>query len=391
MSLKELLRPERRLSRLDFFIGNVVIWLFFIIPILWFLILQTLPSFKTGINFIDIISVLIAIIYIVLSLKVSIWRLHDLEKNWRYALLWLVPLINIILGYVLLFKKGTKGKNIYWVDPEIYSKESYSFNISESINTGWKFTKKYFWTILKFSAVAYLPSLIAQLITAAMTAIPGASELVMNPTTNMQEPQLIGIYATISIVISVIWSLGSAWLGIGAVKSFLMILEDKKPLIKDLCVPSLYLVRLIGAGLLVGIAILLGLVHFIIPGIYIAVRLSQYKYFIAEWYDIMTSIKGSRAITQGNVWKLIWVGFLYVGVVILWVIALLIGLLRAIPTITLAQAWIYTQLKKNLEYSIDSNNYWLKTSTIILVSIWGMMLIWLLVSFLFYIINTIAQ
>ena len=348
MSLKELLRSERRLSRLDFFIGNVVIWLFFIIPILWFLILQTLPSFKTGINFIDIISVLIAIIYIVLSLKVSIWRLHDLEKNWRYALLWLVPLINIILGYVLLFKKGTKGKNIYWVDPEIYSKESYSFNISESINTGWKFTKKYFWTILKLSAVAYLPSLIAQLITAAMTAIPWASELVMNPMTNMQEPQLIGIYATISIVISIIWSLGSAWLGIGAVKSFLMILEDKKPVIKDLCVPSLYLVRLIGAGLLVGIATLLGLVHFIIPGIYIAVRLSQYKYFIAEWYDIMTSIKGSRAITQGNVWKLIGVGFLYAGVVILWVIALLIGLLRAIPTIALAQAWIYTHLKKNL-------------------------------------------
>ncbi len=224
----------------------------------------------------------------------------------------------------------------------------HTFSASQAIKTGWEYTKKYFWTILKLSAVAYLPSLIAQLITAAMTAIPGASELVMNPMTNMQEPQLIGIYATISIVISVIWSLGSAWLGIGAVKSFLMILEDKKPVIKDLCVPSLYLVRLIGAGLLVGIATLLGLVLFIIPGIYIAIRLSQYKYFIAEWYDIMTSIKGSRAITQGNVWKLIGVGFLYIGVVILWIIALLIGLLRAIPTIALAQAWIYTQLKKNL-------------------------------------------
>lgn len=224
----------------------------------------------------------------------------------------------------------------------------HTFSPSQAIKTGWEYTKKYFWTILKLSAIAYLPSLIAQLIIAAITAIPWTSELVVNPMTNMQEPQLIGIYATISIVISVIWSLGSAWLGIGAVQSFLMILENKKPLIKDLCVPSLYLVRLIGAGLLVGIATLLGLVLFVIPGIYIAVRLSQYKYFIAEWYDIMTSIKGSRAITQGNVWKLIWVGFLYVGVVILWVIALLIGLLRAIPTITIAQAWIYTQLKKNL-------------------------------------------
>ena len=158
----------------------------------------------------------------------------------------------------------------------------HTFSPSQAIKTGWEYTKKYFWTILKLSAVAYVPSLIAQLITAAMTAIPGASELVMNPMTNIQEPQLIGIYATISIVISVIGSLGSAWLGIGAVKSFLMILEDKKPLIKDLCVPSLYLVRLIGAGLLVGIATLLGLVVFIIPGIYIAIRLSQYKYFIAE-------------------------------------------------------------------------------------------------------------
>jgi uncharacterized membrane protein len=127
-----------------------------------------------------------------------------------------------------------------------------------------------------------------------------------------------------------------------------MILEDKKPVVKDLCVPFMYVLRLIGWGILVWLAVLIGFVALIIPGIYIATRLSLFQYFIAEWYGAIDSIKASRAVTQGNVWNLIGIGFVYIGVALLGLLALVFGLLCALPTIMLAQTYVYTQLKKNL-------------------------------------------
>jgi uncharacterized membrane protein YhaH (DUF805 family) len=43
-------------------------------------------------------------------------RLHDLNKSgWNY-LLFLIPLVGLLLGLILLFKRGTKGSNQYGPD-----------------------------------------------------------------------------------------------------------------------------------------------------------------------------------------------------------------------------------------------------------------------------------
>lgn len=223
----------------------------------------------------------------------------------------------------------------------------HTFSPSEAIKTGWHYTKKYFWTIMKLWAITYLPSLIVQLLTVIMMSIPWATEIVINPLTNLPEPQLIGIYATISIVISLIGAIATARLWIGLIRSYLMILEDQKPVIKDLYVSSSYLVRLIWSGLLYAVAVMLGFICFIIPGIYVALRLSQYKYYIAEWYGVIDSLKASRAVTKDTLWKLIGFWFICFGLMILWIITLWIGLIWILPTVVLGQLWIYTQLKKN--------------------------------------------
>lgn len=230
----------------------------------------------------------------------------------------------------------------------------HTFSPSEAIKTGWHYTKKYFLTVLKLWAIAYLPSFVAAIVSMIMLNIPGASEIVVNPLTNIAEPQLIGHYATLDIIINIIWSLATAWLGIGLLRSYLMILEDKKPTTHNLMVPSAYLVRLIGASLLAWLIILWGLICFIIPGIYIELRLSQYKYFIAEWYSIMDSLKASRAVTKDNLWKLIGFWLICFGLMILWIITLWIGLIWILPTVVLGQLWIYTQLKKNVPASLKA-------------------------------------
>jgi uncharacterized membrane protein YhaH (DUF805 family) len=47
----------------------------------------------------------------------AVKRLHDLDRPGSHYWLFLLPFYNIYLGWVLLFKKGTAGNNIYGPDP----------------------------------------------------------------------------------------------------------------------------------------------------------------------------------------------------------------------------------------------------------------------------------
>jgi uncharacterized membrane protein YhaH (DUF805 family) len=51
------------------------------------------------------------------SVCISIKRFHDLGKPGIHFLLLFIPLYNIYLGLVLLFKKGETGANAYGEDP----------------------------------------------------------------------------------------------------------------------------------------------------------------------------------------------------------------------------------------------------------------------------------
>ncbi len=229
---------------------------------------------------------------------------------------------------------------------------THSFTVSDAITTGWKFTKKYFWTLMLLWGIVYIPSLISNLFSTIVNYIPGATEMVWNETQKIEISQPTQLRSIIIAIVFVISSLIWAWLWLWLIKTNFMILKDKKPTVKDLCVPFQYLLRLVGGGILVGLATLIGFIALIVPGIYISIRLSMFKYFIAEWYGAIDAIKASWAITEGNIWNLIGISFVYFGIALLWLLALVFGLLWALPTIMLAQAYVYTQLKHNLPNTI---------------------------------------
>lgn len=233
---------------------------------------------------------------------------------------------------------------------------THSFTISNAINTGWKFTKKYFWTLMLLWGIVYIPSLVSNLFSMIVNYIPGATEMVWNEMQNMEVAQPTWPRSIAIAIVFAIASFFGARLGLGLIKTSFIVLKDKKPTVKDLCVPFKYVLRLIGWGILVGLVTIIGFIALIIPGIYISIRLSMFKYFIAEWYGTIDAIKASWAITEGNVWNLIGISFVYFGIAVLWVLALFFGLLWALPTIMLAQAYVYTQLKHNLPHTIKPIN-----------------------------------
>ena len=80
----------------------------------------------------------------------------------------------------------------------------HSFTTSEAIKTGWNLTKKYFWVIMLLSAIVYLPSLFSIIFDMILQYIPGATELVTNPNTNISQYEPIGVRAVISAIIAIV-------------------------------------------------------------------------------------------------------------------------------------------------------------------------------------------
>lgn len=94
------------------------------------------------------------------------------------------------------------------------------------------------------------------------------------------------------------------------------------------------------------IIVLIGLIFFILPGIYLAVRLHFYKFLIIEHenMDPIEILKESLRMTSGLFWKLL--GFIIVIALFNIAGALLlgIGLIITIPVSVLAHAFLYKKL-----------------------------------------------
>lgn len=63
------------------------------------------------------LTLLVALGTIVPSIACLVRRLHDQDKSGWFALLGLIPLVNIVL-LVFMFLEGTKGDNQYGPDPK---------------------------------------------------------------------------------------------------------------------------------------------------------------------------------------------------------------------------------------------------------------------------------
>lgn len=60
-------------------------------------------------------SLLASVIAFVASASYGIRRLHDFDANGWWYLLAFVPIVNVVMGLVLLFRPGTQGANRYGV------------------------------------------------------------------------------------------------------------------------------------------------------------------------------------------------------------------------------------------------------------------------------------
>lgn len=199
------------------------------------------------------------------------------------------------------------------------------FSIKESIKYGWNTT------LSQPIIIFYL-----------FVAIAG-TEIVKNVLFLIFSDSSEGIQSVITAVLNII----SIILSIGMIRVVLQVYQKKALVFENLYQDW----KLIGWYLLaaaINIAVVVaGFIVFIIPGIYIAIRLSMWPYLMLEGEkNSFEALKKSWNLTNGIVTKLLGLYLVQILLILLGVVFFLVGLFIAIPVVSLSHVYIYKKISE---------------------------------------------
>ena len=165
----------------------------------------------------------------------------------------------------------------------------------------------------------------------------------------------VGEESAFGALISLVSFVATILLELGMIRVFLNLVDHKEAKIEQLFSESHHFFRCLGAFILFGLGVLIGLILLIIPGIYIALRYGFFAYFIIDKdTKIMESFEKSANVTKGIKWQLIVFALAMLGVNILGFLCLGIGLLFTIPVTSLSFAVLYRRLVSNGQSEVNT-------------------------------------
>lgn len=201
------------------------------------------------------------------------------------------------------------------------------FIISEVFGVAWKGTKSQLW-ILAGLLIGYC----ILSFTLAAFAMP-------------MQSSIIG-----KVIVNVISALFSFLFSLGYLKNIFQALDGEEPQFSAYGQQAKNILSYFFASLIMGIVVMAGCLFFIIPGIYLALRLQFFLAFIIEENaGIIESLHRSWEITKGQVMPLFILALVMIGIVILGCILFGIGIFVAIPLIYMMYAYVFRKLNTPLQ------------------------------------------
>lgn len=200
---------------------------------------------------------------------------------------------------------------------------SSSFTIKQSLNYGWNaFKKNWQFLIVVFVIVTLIGMIPSWLHDWARDNMPNVSFA----------------FSIISWIVQMVT-------GIGVIVICLRIVDGKKPKLNDIYIHYPMLLNYFLGSLLYGLVTIGGLFLLIIPGIIWGIKYQYTTYLIIDQgMSPIEAFKKSGKITQGQKMKLFWLGFFYIGITLLGILAVGIGLIISWPIIALSTAFVFRKL-----------------------------------------------
>ena len=196
------------------------------------------------------------------------------------------------------------------------------FMISEVFGTSWKHTKSQIWVLVGLFIGFSILSMIVTLF-----GMPAQGSIVGRV-----------IVQIVSLLISCIFMLGY-------VKNIFQALDGEEPQFSADGQQSRKIITYLIANILFSIAVCIGTVLLIIPGIYLYLRLQFFTAFIVEENcGIIESLQKSWNMTQGQTLPLFLLLLTMIGTAIVGCILFFVGFFVAVPLIYMMQCYTFRKL-----------------------------------------------
>ena len=153
--------------------------------------------------------------------------------------------------------------------------------------------------------------------------------------------------ATIAISIQIISLIIAGPIAIGQCKLFINLSNNENPKFSDVWFGFGNILKALGVTLLIGIAVSIGTIFFIIPGIIISFMYSQVYYIMAEHPEmsVIESLKESSKIMKGHKMELFILELSFIGWIILTTITFGIAGLYVLPYYSATLSNFYLTIK----------------------------------------------
>lgn len=204
------------------------------------------------------------------------------------------------------------------------------------VKRGFDLTKRQFGIILLVGLVYFAVFVPLSMVLGIIQGITGA----MTPRNTESISSVIA--PLVMVVSQVVVQVFSMFLALGMTRIGLNLVSGKTVSVGMLFGEGRKLLRVFGAAIIVGLMVLGGLLLLIVPGIYIALRYSQYMMAIVDRdMGVMESLSYSSSITTNNRWKLFLLYLLACAIAIAGLLACGVGLIFAMPVIWLSYIAAY--------------------------------------------------
>jgi len=210
------------------------------------------------------------------------------------------------------------------------------FSIKSTLRFGWETFKRRPWIFVGATAILFAAWVGVEFLTAAIEiTLSGAQD----------QPTILGI-----IVSNIVNLAFGAIIGMGAIAFYLAAHDNPDTVeLSSLWHPRPFW-KYVGTWILVWLAIIIGLILLIVPGVIIAL-IFMFSTFVVIDRELgpIEAMAASNNITRGHKWSLLGLGLMLILINLLGALAFIVGLLVSVPVTALAFTHAYRVLSGSAE------------------------------------------
>ena len=174
---------------------------------------------------------------------------------------------------------------------------------------------------------------------------PMAEALGIDPSAFPESP-VTGLQIMVTTLVNLLTHVASVFLSLGITRIGLNLVSGRPFHIGMMFGEIDKLLRAVGASILYGLVVAIGLLLFIVPGVYMALRWGQYlNAMVDRDLGVFESFAYSSRITSGQKWPLLGLGILCFLIILAGLLAFVVGMIFAYPIAWLAGFVAYRWLQ----------------------------------------------